>query len=349
MRPNRTSNPIRSFYLCSAAGMALLVAGLAPAQAQQAGVVSAARNAPLAAGAPVQVGQRLVTGPQGGLHVLFLDQSAVLLGSNSALTVDRFSHDGKGGAIAMTLHAGSARVVGGKNSKAQPTLITTKQGQVAISGGVASVEAAQLATHATMLFGQQMRVTSTNGETQDITRPGFGTSMLSDDAARQQAEAIVAASSGFSALSDSTSSTQNLFDHFTNILNGGVSLAPDHFSSFLNTVADTGSLRALGVDSVRSLQSPQAQTLQGSTTGGATTGSATGGSTTAGSSTTAMQNTGATTPPVLAQDRLSLTDNTGVITPINPTVGIASPLNSIVPQAVVVPVTIIAPREPEPM
>lgn len=124
----------------------------------------------------VRPGERFATGPDGYTHILFLDQSSVTLGPNTILTLDVFNHDAatRSGKIAMTLSQGSMRVVGGQNSKTNETEVRTPHGTVGILGGITMVETNSQQTSGTFLFGQQMRVTDGNGNSQTVTRPGFG-------------------------------------------------------------------------------------------------------------------------------------------------------------------------------
>ncbi|MCP4636516.1 MAG: FecR domain-containing protein [Methyloversatilis sp.] len=157
------------------------------ASTPQAGVVSAiTASAPATAnrktvvvGDSVQPGETLRTGPDGQLHVLFLDQSAVTLGADSEMVIETFSYDPatKQGQIRLRLNQGLLRVVGGHISKTTATEIATAQGKVEIRGGITMVEARPNSTSATFLFGQQMRATDNNGNAQTITRPGFGSSI----------------------------------------------------------------------------------------------------------------------------------------------------------------------------
>ncbi len=157
------------------------------ASTPQAGVVSAiTASAPATAnrktvvvGDSVQPGETLRTGPDGQLHVLFLDQSAVTLGADSEMVIETFSYDPatKQGQIRLRLNQGLLRVVGGHISKTTATEVATSQGKVEISGGISVIESRPNGTSATFLFGQQMRATDNTGNTQTITRPGFGSSI----------------------------------------------------------------------------------------------------------------------------------------------------------------------------
>ncbi|TAD88600.1 MAG: hypothetical protein EAZ99_12970 [Alphaproteobacteria bacterium] len=126
----------------------------------------------------VRVGASFRTGPEGVIHILFLDQSSITIGPDSVLSVDQFTHDpqSRSGQIGLMLSAGSVRVVGGLNSKTNPTRIRTSDATVEILGGITMVQSTPTQTTATFLFGQQMSVSGSNGSTQSVVRPGFSVS-----------------------------------------------------------------------------------------------------------------------------------------------------------------------------
>lgn len=152
------------------AGVVSAITASAPSSSNQKTVV---------VGDNVVPGETLRTGPDGQLHVLFLDQSAVTLGADSELVIDTFNYDPatRQGQIRLRLNQGLLRVVGGHISKTTATEIATPQGKVEISGGISIVNVSGNTTSATFLFGQQMRATSNDGNTQTITRPGFGSTL----------------------------------------------------------------------------------------------------------------------------------------------------------------------------
>ncbi|WP_019919212.1 FecR domain-containing protein [Methyloversatilis discipulorum] len=157
------------------------------ASTPRAGVVSAiTSSAPATTNAKtVMVGDNVVpgetlrTGPDGQLHVLFLDQSAVTLGADSELVIETFNYDpaSRQGQIRLRLNQGLLRVVGGHISKTTATEIATAHGKVEIRGGITVVNSEANSTSGTFLFGQQMRATDNSGNSQTITRPGFGSSI----------------------------------------------------------------------------------------------------------------------------------------------------------------------------
>lgn len=174
---------------------AALTSAMVPAAAQSpagvtppAGVVAAVTpDAPVTSndqtvllGNSIAPGQRLRTGPNGQVHILLLDQSALTLGADSELLVEAFQFDPASGQgqIRLGLTQGVLRVVGGHISKRTATTIATPHGQVAILGGITIVESSNAGTHAQFLFGQSMQVTDNAGNTQQVVRPGFGVSIV---------------------------------------------------------------------------------------------------------------------------------------------------------------------------
>ena len=158
-----------------------------PNQTVQAGLITAitagasfaAPGQALQIGSGVQAGQRLQTNAEGQLYLIFPDQSALTLGPNSELLIETLDYDPntRQGRIALSLSSGSVRVIGGYISKNNPTVVKTHQGTVEISGGISTVTSTPSTTTGTFLFGQQMRMSDNTGNTQTITRPGFGSSI----------------------------------------------------------------------------------------------------------------------------------------------------------------------------
>lgn len=159
------------------------------ASTPRAGVVSAITSSAPATtsaktvmvGDDVVPGETLRTGPDGQLHVLFLDQSALTLGADSELVIETFNYDpaSRQGQIRLRLNQGLLRVVGGHISKTTATEIATAHGKVEIRGGITVIDNNSNGTTATFLFGQQMRATDNQGNTQTVTRAGFGSSIAS--------------------------------------------------------------------------------------------------------------------------------------------------------------------------
>ncbi|HSV52212.1 MAG TPA: FecR domain-containing protein [Burkholderiaceae bacterium] len=183
------SPPIsKDWWLAAALTSATLPAALAqPASAdrRQSGVVTTAVTQGAERGsssAPIYVegtrGQRLSTGPNQSLHVLFSDQSAMTLGPNSELVIAEYRYDtqSKSGALLVQMAKGLLRVVGGLVSKQSQTTVATPTSTIGIRGGISLVEVNEQGTTSSFLFGSYMRVASGDGSSSEtITRPGFGT------------------------------------------------------------------------------------------------------------------------------------------------------------------------------
>lgn len=109
----------------------------------------------------------------------FSDQSAVTLGPNSELVIAKYEFNAKAkdGQILIDLTKGLLRVVGGLISKKTETVVRAGTATIGIRGGITMVETNGPNTSGTFLFGQGMRVTDNIGNTETITRAGFGTSL----------------------------------------------------------------------------------------------------------------------------------------------------------------------------
>jgi hypothetical protein len=150
----------------------------------QPSVTSVTNERTVFIGNAVTFGERFQTDSKGVLHILFMDQSSMTLGPNSELVIDEFTYnpETRRGSIAVNFLKGAMRVVGGFISKfnnpqgRESVQIRTATATVGIRGGITMVESNGQNATATFLFGQGMSATDTNGNTQTVTRAGFGTS-----------------------------------------------------------------------------------------------------------------------------------------------------------------------------
>ena len=124
-------------------------------------------------------GQKLTTGPKQTLHVLFSDQSALTVGPNSEIVIAeyRFNTQTKDGNLLVDMTKGLLRVVGGFISKKSATSVRTNTATIGIRGGISIAETDGQKTSGVFLFGQGMSATDNNGNTQTVTRAGFGTTV----------------------------------------------------------------------------------------------------------------------------------------------------------------------------
>ena len=172
---------LRAALLASAA-FGLAGAGTALARV---GVTSATEGAPLGKppqeaervlriGIDVQANEVIRTGTNDRAHLVFLDGTALTVGPNAQLTIDRFVYDPntKIGELAVNASQGVLRLVGGRISKTNPITITTPTSTIGIRGGICILDVQRGRTVSTFLFGNSMTVFGRSGGTQNVTRPG---------------------------------------------------------------------------------------------------------------------------------------------------------------------------------
>lgn len=88
-----------------------------------------------------------------------------------------------------------------------------------------------------------------------------GQGVSAEDATRM-ANDLMSDSSAFRALSSlGAEQSKLLYNHFSNVLRGGIALTPEHFDDFAAVFADQDTLEALGVSDVRELESPAVERL----------------------------------------------------------------------------------------
>jgi hypothetical protein len=119
--------------------------------------------------------EKITTGPDGQVQLLFVDGSSVSVGPNGELTIDQFVYDPntKKGKLAISATHGFFRLVGGAISKSDEVTLTTPAATIGIRGGIVIVDSrANQPAVARFLFGQSMRVTAAN-VTQEVGRVGF--------------------------------------------------------------------------------------------------------------------------------------------------------------------------------
>lgn len=130
----------------------------------------------LKVGAGVVQHERIRTDAKGSAQIAFRDSSALNIGRNSDVTIDRFVFDPASGAGQMTtsMTRGALRFVGGKVSHGAGMTIKTPTATIGVRGGVASVgydSAGQL--HVIHHYG--VVNVSNGGGTVRLLRPGFET------------------------------------------------------------------------------------------------------------------------------------------------------------------------------
>jgi hypothetical protein len=156
-----------------------------PAAAQTVGVASATSGEPrgmppaqnervLRVGIDVFANERVRTGAGDRAHLVFRDGSALSVGANAEITIDRFVYDPatQNGDLAFTAARGAFRFVGGAISKKSEVKVTTPSANIGVRGGIATFEiGGNGSLTVTFLFGDSVTVGNSFG-TQRAIRSG---------------------------------------------------------------------------------------------------------------------------------------------------------------------------------
>lgn len=128
----------------------------------------------LSIGLDVVAHERVTTGAKGKLQLLFVDGSALTLGPNSDVTIDRFVYnpDAKVGELALSATKGLFRLVGGRISKTRPVTLKTPTALIGIRGGIMTARVNEGRTSSTFHFGDSMTMEA-GGQRVSVARPGF--------------------------------------------------------------------------------------------------------------------------------------------------------------------------------
>ena len=124
-------------------------------------------------GVRIVLDERVKTDLSGRLQVLFLDGTALTLGSDSDVVIDIFFYDPNSGEGNLVVNATSGlfRVIGGKISKKNAIKFNTPTSTITIRGGMGDIWVTNKWVSAYFHYGTSMSVTS-NGVSQVISRPG---------------------------------------------------------------------------------------------------------------------------------------------------------------------------------
>ena len=144
----------------------------------------------LGSGAPIYMGDEIVTGPNSGLQIMLLDQTIITLGQNSRMAIDEMVYDPNSGTgkIAVDVKDGAFRFTSGKIAQASPDSVSVKVPLASVGirgtifGGAPQPGGSSKDGYFVMLMGPgpanntaakvgAVGVTS-NGATQEISRPG---------------------------------------------------------------------------------------------------------------------------------------------------------------------------------
>ena len=106
-------------------------------------------------GIDVQANEVITTGANDRAHLVFLDGTALTVGPNAQLVIDKFVYDPntKTGELAVNASKGVLRLVGGRISKTNPITVTTPSSTIGIRGGICVLDVQSNRTISTFLFG----------------------------------------------------------------------------------------------------------------------------------------------------------------------------------------------------
>ena len=149
--------------------IALLVLA-SPANATDIGIASAGTSRTLQMGGALQPGQRIVTGPNDRLDLLFVDGTSVTVAADSTLVIDRFDRGAATSELVLSTPRGAFRIVGGGLDGDRTVRLVTPSATVDLKNGIATVDVADRLV-ATFLQGDTMTVTG-HGVSQTATRIG---------------------------------------------------------------------------------------------------------------------------------------------------------------------------------
>ncbi|MCF8534111.1 MAG: FecR family protein [Reyranella sp.] len=173
-------NALIRIWLLTTACCCLAMPGLA-----QVGVTTAASGEPrgtppaqperiLQVGVDVQANERITTRNNDRAQLVFLDGSALTVGPDSDLVIDRYVYDPnrKVGDLAVSVSRGVFRFVGGAISKKSEVIVRTPSAHIGIRGGIMMIAiGSDGSAVATFLYGDAMTVTG-QGVTSKATRAG---------------------------------------------------------------------------------------------------------------------------------------------------------------------------------
>lgn len=129
----------------------------------------------LAVGADISLGEQVVTGPSGQVQIVFSDQTRLVVGPGSALTIESYLFNGNtADKFAINALAGSFRFISGHSPKSAYS-INTPTASIAVRGTKFDFNVSPPRTDL-MLYEGAVRLCSTSGQCQElIARCDLGT------------------------------------------------------------------------------------------------------------------------------------------------------------------------------
>lgn len=145
----------------------------------------------IGSGDPIYQGDQIVTGPGGRVQLMLLDQTIITLGENARMTVDdiSFGPSAADGKISVGVEQGAFRFISGQVAQAKPENVNIRipMGTIGIRGTIVGGAVTPESTLVALLGpGSETNTDSrhgaiaitTPGGSVDITRTGYGTTLL---------------------------------------------------------------------------------------------------------------------------------------------------------------------------
>ena len=121
--------------------------------------------------------EHIVTGAGGQVHLLFTDESALTVGPDSEVVLDKFVYnpDANTGELALSLSRGAMRFIGGKLSKVNPINVRVGTATIGVRGCTLFLNRPTQAPAFQAIFAAGVEaIFSNNGVQTDVTHPGTG-------------------------------------------------------------------------------------------------------------------------------------------------------------------------------
>lgn len=176
-----------SVILLTAAFVVLCASAVSALSSEKAGISSvvnpqaeaflgdASSSRTIQVGDNVYRDETITTDARGQVQLLFVDKTSLTIGPNSEVVIDEFVYnpDQNSSTMAISMTHGVFRFVGGQASKTEAVDVKTPQATIGIRGGIMLCRAEGDSVQCVFLYGDEMTVTSNNGDTASVTRYGF--------------------------------------------------------------------------------------------------------------------------------------------------------------------------------
>jgi hypothetical protein len=136
---------------------------------------------PLVLGNAVFFEDTIITDKNGTAQILFIDKSALTIGPNSHIVIDKYVYNPatSTGELVINAAKGTLRFVGGALSKKNPVKIKTPEATIGIRGGIGMVNVKPgRPTNAVFIYGHEMTLKNVAGVT-TLKTPGTSSSVHS--------------------------------------------------------------------------------------------------------------------------------------------------------------------------